>query len=318
MRTTSLICLMVLVSLLGFALGAQAEPARGEIWTDPATGMEFAWVPGGCYQMGQTADETAWLMSRVDQERYDKSFKDELPRHEVCVDGFWMGRLEVTRGQFREFVRASAYRTDVEKEGVAWISNKSTDWKWKKLPGYDWSNPGFDQTDEHPVVLVSWNDAKAYAQWLSSKSGHTFRLPTEAEWEYAARAGETGKWAWGDDEKAACRYANRVDSGHNWNNAFDCDDGYEFTAPVGHYKPNALGLYDVTGNVWEWCEDVYDAEAYATHERNNPVGGGDGKNRVYRGGSWFADIWYGRLADRNRIWAQRAAYNLGMRLVRTP
>lgn len=286
------------------------------VWTDPGTGADYVQIPGGCFQMGQTASETAWLHTRVEDAKYEKSFSDELPAHQVCLDGFWMSRHEVTVGQFRKFVQATGYVTDVEKEGVAWISNKETDWKWQKLPGYDWKRPGFAQTDAHPVVLVSWNDARAYADWVSERTGMPFRLPTEAEWEYAARAGQTGMWSWGDNPGDACRFANRADAGHNWNNAFPCDDGAEYTAPVGNYEPNAFGLYDVNGNVWEWCEDVYDREGYAKHAASNPLSGEGGKNRVYRGGSWFGDMWYGRLADRNRIRPNRGTPNLGFRLIR--
>ncbi len=266
------------------------EPGR-KIWTEPITGMQFVWVPGGCFQMGQTQEEKDYLIKDAGQETYDKYYKDELPRHPVCVDGFWVGRTEVTLGQFRKFVKARRYKTDAEKKGNAWILNKSTGWQWKETAGHNWMDPGFNQTDTHPVVTVSWNDAKAFAGWLSQRSGRTITLPTEAQWEYAARAGTTSMRFWGDNN--ACLYVNAADqtafpgdSGQKWSKRFECNDDYFFTAPVGSFRPNAFGLYDMLGNVWEWCEDVYDKNAYDKHLRNNPVITSGSSRRVDRGGSW--------------------------------
>jgi formylglycine-generating enzyme required for sulfatase activity len=299
---------------------ASERDRRGskEPWKDPDTGMEFVWVPGGCFEMGQTEEEKAYLIREAGEEDYKKYYKDELPRHRVCVDGFWMGKCEVTRGQFRRFVTDTGYRTDAEKQGKAYVFNKETEWKWKELDGYDWKNVGYSQDDAHPAACVSWNDARAFAEWLSGKSGRKMRLPTEAEWEYAARGGTTGMRFWGSDDSDACRYANVADKGHNWSNAFPCDDGYEFTAPAGHYQPNPFGLYDLLGNVWEWCEDRYGSDYYARSPEKNPKGPSGGGLRVLRGGSWFNYPWGVRCAYRLWDLPDSRLSNYGFRLVAVP
>ncbi len=302
------------------SIATQGQPSPGQIWKDSVTGMEFVWVPGGCYQMGQTDTEKAYLIKEAGQETYDKYYKRELPRHKVCVDGFWMGKHEVTRGQFRQFVTADGYRTDADKKGKAWIFNKSTEWKWKEVEGHNWQNTGYDQTDAHPVATVSWNDAKAFAKWLSRRSGQTFGLPTEAQWEYAARAGTTSMRFWGNDDGSACAYANVADKtafpgdpGRKWNTRFECNDGFFFTAPVGSFKPNPYGLYDMLGNVWEWCEDGYDSNAYTRHSTKNPVIT-SGTLRVFRGGGWSYDPGRVRAARRSGVSADSRGASLGFRL----
>lgn len=265
---------------------ATREPLPGETWIEPVTGMEFVWVPGGCFQMGQTDAEKQYLIKEAGEEIYKTYYERELTRHKVCVDGFWMGKCEVTRGQFRAFVRDSGYRTDAEKQGYAWAFNKKTDWKWKQLSGYDWKKVGYNQDDNHPVACVSWNDATAFAQWLSEKSGRKIHLPMEAQWEYAARGGVESMRYWGSDESDFCLYANAADKGHNYSPSFPCDDGYQFTAPVARYKPNPFGLYDMLGNVWEWCADWYGKNYYSHSPKKNPLGPARGSFRVLRGGSW--------------------------------
>lgn len=225
----------------------------GNVWRDRITGMEFVRVPKGCFKMGSPSGEDG---------RYD----DEGPVHEVCVDGFWMGKCEVTNAQYRKY-----------KPG-----HNSKDYEGNSLNG-----------DTQPAVLVSWEDAKAFAQWLSEKSGYEFRLPAEAEWEYACRAGTQTARFWGNDPDDACRYANAADqtAKRKWSGLtiHDCDDGYAVTAPVGSFKPNGFGLYDMLGNTWEWCEDIYDSDAYSKHQRNNPIYTCGGSRRVDRGGSWNYD-----------------------------
>lgn len=286
-------------------------------WRDPKTGMEFVWIPGGCYQMGQTAAERRWLINDGGQKKYDKFYSDEL-RHKVCVDGFWMGRYEVTRGEFRKFVNATGYRTDAERKGDVNIKGPSTNWRWEKRSGYNWSNAGVPQTDRHPASIISWNDAQAFLRWLQRSSIGTFRLPTEAEWEYAARAGTTSKWYWGDDKTQACKYASVSDRGSGWpaDRSFPCSDHYKGTAPVGMFRPNAWGLYDMMGNVWEWCEDIFTATAYSRHSRNNPVNGTGGTSRVRRGGSWLS--WQRGCRSAERSWnaPDHRRNSIGFRVVK--
>ncbi|NWH06575.1 SUMF1/EgtB/PvdO family nonheme iron enzyme [Desulfobacter latus] len=276
------------------------RPSPGDTWTEPVTGMVFVRVREGCFQMGQTQSEKDYLIKEYGQENYDKYYTDEHPRHQVCLDGFWMARKEVTRDQFALFIRETGYRTDADKKGKAWIYNKETDWTWKEKSGHNWKNPGYSQSGTHPAATVSWNDAKAFIKWLSKKSDQTFALPTEAQWEYAARGGITDMRFWGREDKNACTYANIADKGSNWSNAFPCSDGYKFTAPTGSFRSNPFGLYDMLGNLWEWCEDVYDKKAYSKHAGKNPVITSGASSRVLRGGGWGNDPRVVRAA--NRYW----------------
>ncbi len=276
------ILMVALLLACADAHAASTIPSPGDTWTDTATGMEFVWVPGGCFLMGSPSGE---------KDRDD----DEGPVHEVCVDGFWMGKFEVTNEQYRRY-----------KAG-----HDSKDYKGKSL------NSG-----SQPAVFVSWNDATVYAQWLSEKGNGTFRLPTEAEWEYAARAGTTTSRYWGDDPDEACQYANVGDrtAKRIWPDwiGFNCDDGYAVTAPVGSFKPNAFGLYDMMGNVWEWCADVYDPDAYFKHSQKNPFLSGGSEYRVTRGASSYNDE-PRHVRAANRLWGfpGGAGDCLGFRLLRT-
>ncbi len=283
---------------------------KGRAWTDPVIGMEFVFVKGGCFQMGSPSSEK------------DRD-SDEGPLHGVCVDDFYMGKYEVTVGQWREFIRSLSYRTeaerDVKKDGC-W-SLKNGDWGY--YDGIYWDNVGFSQKESQPVACVSYNDVEKFIHWLRKKSGRKYRLPTEAEWEYAARGGTTTARFWGDGERAACRYANVYDQtakrkyDFSWK-SFDCDDGYDATAPVGSFKPNNFGLYDMLGNVWEWTGDWYGGKYYANSPRNNSQGPASGSRRVNRGGGWDYGPAYVRSADRDRgIPWLRYSY-LGFRLVLSP
>jgi len=271
----------------------QTVTARGEkpartlkTWKEPITGMEFVWVPGGCFLMGSPQTEK-------DREA------DEGPVHEVCVDGFWMARTEVTNGQFRKF------RAD----------HNSRDYSGVSLNG-----------DNQPVVYVTWNDANDFAQWLKGQNGgqYKFRLPTEAEWEYASRAGKESSRYWGDDPNKACAYENVADltakRQWGWEESHDCDDGYAAIAPVGTFQANDFGIYDMLGNVWEWCEDIYGVDAYTRHDRMNPsfTDRAAGTGRVVRGGYWHSQPGGARCADRGSGLPEAMNDDLGFRLVREP
>ncbi len=266
--------------------GDSAPHTAPKIWKEPVTGMEFVWIPGGCYLMGSPQNEKG-------------READEGPVHEVCVDGFWMGKTEVTNGEFRKFQP----------------THDSKDYQGYSLNG-----------DDQPAVYVSWKDANALAQWLANKNGgqYKFRLPTEAEWEYACRAGTEGSHYWGDDPSRACSYENVGDqtTGRQWKmeNVHDCEDGYAVVAPVGSFQPNAFGLYDMLGNVWEWCSDVYSADAYSKHDKNNPAfsGGNPGAERVIRGGFWHGGPDKVRCALRGAGLPGGMNDDLGFRLVREP
>ncbi len=260
------------------------EPAAvaGKTWVEPTTGMEFVWIPKGCYQMGSPSSEAG-------------RFDNEHP-HQVCVEGYWLGKYEVTNTQYRQFKP----------------SHDSGNYEGNNLNG-----------DTQPAVQVSWNDAIAFAEWLSSKTGKTFKLPTEAEWEYAARAGTQSARYWGDDDAQLCRHANIADrtfkvafNSSTW--AYDgCDDGYKVSAPVGRFAPNNFGLHDMLGNVWEWTASPWD-EAYAGGEKR-AASPSEGGNRVNRGGSWVGGPRSVRAASRNGLNAPATRVGgLGLRLARIP
>jgi len=294
--------------------GDRGKPAKA--WAEPATGMEFVWVPGGCFEMGQSEKEKEDLIKEAGEEEYKKYYTDELPRHTVCVDGFYMGKYEVTVGQWRAFVEATGYKSEAEKEGWAYGWDKEKG--WVKKEGIYWDRPGFAQADDSPVTCISWNDAVAFAAWLSKKAGKAFRLPTEAQWEYACRGGTATARYWGDSPDDACGYANVADQSakrvfSDWT-IHECDDGYVYTSPVGHYKPNGYGLYDMLGNVWEWCADWYGKDYYGNSPRRNPMGPATGKCRVVRGGSWGVMPRSVRSAVRDWYRPGKRNVNLGFRL----
>ena len=248
--------------------------------------MAFVWVPGGCFEMGSPTDEAG-------------RDPDEGPVHAVCVDGFWMGKTEVTNAQYRQFKTNHVYN----------------------------DHRGFSlNADDQPAVYVSQNDAKVFAKWLSeqNKGRYRFRLPTEAEWEYACRAQTRMARYWGADPDKACEYGNVADltAKREWSywEVNNCDDGYVVTAPVASFKPNAFGLYDMLGNVFEWSEDTYSQDAYRNHQRNNPIFTGGGSYGVIRGGCWYSWPAGVRCAGRSDHPAagHHRDYFLGLRLVRKP
>ena len=300
----------------------KVRPRSGDPWTEPLTGVEFVWITGGCFKMGQTEYERYHIIRKVGRQDYQRYYTDERPAHDVCVNGYWIGKHEVTKAQFRRFVRATGYRTDAEKEGYGMIWRG----KWEKGEGYHWQRPGFEQDERHPVVHVSWNDANAMARWLSRRYSLGFRLPTEAEWEYACRARTATFRYWGNNADDACEYANVHDLLSKKQNGFDwfhhdCYDGYVYTAPVGSFIPNKFGLYDMLGNVWEWCGDRYEKWFYRRAEARsaNPVCADRGPClRVLRGASWSSDPGYARAAFRYKARQDNRLDDVGFRLVCVP
>lgn len=280
---------MIFVSVTMFSCAAvsfsTAEAASA--WRDPLTGMEFVWVPGGCYQMGNSDGE-------CDRHAVHDSC-DERPVHKVCVDGFWMGKYEVTQAEWQRVME---------------------------------NNPSRFKGDRNPVEQASWSEIQEFIRKLNAGGDGRFRLPTEAEWEYAARSGGRNEKfaggndpdlvAWhsgnsgqkknaaGNDQHLVAAYVGGLKSGHS-------------SHPVGTKAPNGLGLYDMSGNVWEWCEDVYDANAYAKHPMNNPIHTAGGPHRVTRGGSWNDNSAFVRAIIRSRVepgFRDQRSF-LGFRLVRT-
>jgi formylglycine-generating enzyme required for sulfatase activity len=251
-------------------------------------------------------------------------FKDEHPQHRVRITKpLYLGTYHVTRGQFRQFVKDSGYKTDAEKGdhpgAFGWDPEKKNfDFNEK----YSWRNAGFEQTDEHPVVNVSWNDAVAFCESLSKKEGKTYRLPTEAEWEYACRAGTSTRYYSGDDPETLAKVGNVADAAAKaqfpvWKYTIKASDGFVFTAPVGKFKPNAFGLFDMHGHPWQWCADWYEAEYYAKSPADDPTGPDTGVVRVLRGGSWLLRPNFARSAARDSDYPDSRCYTTGFRVART-
>jgi formylglycine-generating enzyme required for sulfatase activity len=264
-------------------------PQPGSVFRDVQTNgsacgdcPEMVVIPKGSFTMGSPEAETS-------REKVSAEYAAwERPQHLVTVPSFALAKNAVTRGEFAAFVQATGY----DPKGCYVFK----DGKWGLDQEKSWRNPGFAQTDRHPVVCVSWQDAQRYTSWLNSKvSGGLYRLPSEAEWEYAARAGTTTARFWGDDREQACVYANVSDlTAAEVNNfdkspehTFQCRDGYGQTAPVGSFRSNPFGLNDMLGNVWQWAEDTWhgnyqgaptDGSAWTTGDSNSA--------RVVRGGCW--------------------------------
>jgi formylglycine-generating enzyme required for sulfatase activity len=252
------------------------------------TGLAMVRITGGCFEMGSPAKETG-------------REPDEM-QHRVCVSDFELAPTELTVGEFKRFATATGYQTDAEKNAVFKGCYAMTkDGKWEPQAGLSWRKPGYKQGDDYPVACVSWNDATAYIQWLSQQTGQSYRLPTEAEWEYAARAGTVTARHWGDSPKQACQYANVADrakspTGLVWTEKHECSDGYWYPAPVRQFRPNPWGLYDMMGNIWEWTCSAYDKD-YGGAEKectNNTTGG----PLAVRGGGWYFEPAWVRSANR--------------------
>jgi len=208
---------------------------------------------------------------------------DETPIHDVTVKSFWMDAYEVSVTEFRRFVEATNYQTEAEKFGWSGVFDLEHG-RWERVAGATWQHPeGPHSTakDNEPVCQVSWKDALAYARWAGK------RLPTEAEWEYAARGGLKAKlYTWGDelrpDGKVLANWWQGTFPDHNTG-----EDGYVGRAAVGKFPANGFGLYDMVGNVWEWCADWYQEDFYSLSPASDPLGPREGQERVIRGGSWM-------------------------------
>jgi formylglycine-generating enzyme required for sulfatase activity len=289
-------------------------PVAGRIIKDCADCPEMMVIPAGSFMMGSP-----------DIEEGRQPDGREGPVHEVRIGySFSLGKHELTRGEFSHFATASGYKTEAERsKGCAAWEGKAFAYDASK----NWRAPGFAQTDSHPVVCVSWNDAQAYLAWLNQKApGKGFRLPSEAEWEYAARAGQGTRYPWGDDLSYSriCDFANGMDATSKAQvpgltiRSASCSDGHAYTAPVGSFKANAVGLYDMHGNAWEWVQDVWH-ENYrgAPSDGSAWLSGGEQAGRVLRGGAWLYNPGDLRSAYRG-FYAPNVRINLtGMRIART-
>ena len=266
---------------------------------------EMVYVEGGSFMMGSNDGEN-----------------DEKPVHQVTLDGFYVGKYEVTVDQFQQFVSATGYRTDAEKGGGArvWTGDIWTGIKWEQKKDANWRNPYFQQTDNSPVTCVSWNDAVTFCNWKSDWEGLTrayringsdvtcnfeangYRLPTEAEWEYAARGGSRSQ-------------GYKYSGGNNLDEVGWYRDNSNIAQSVGLKKPNELGCYDMSGSVWEWCWDWFGKySAVSTTDLHGP---NSGKDRVSRGGGWYGAALGARVANRNSCDRSYSNCTIGFRLCRT-
>lgn len=316
--------IVVAVLLAGLEMGAPASAAaaRSEApaaFRDCANCPEMMPIKPGSFTMGATLEE---------EERFGASRTIRgrgLPLRKVTfAKGFAMGRYPVTVGQFRSFVEETGYQAS--ESCVTQFQNDGHT-IYEEARGYSWRAPGFAQDDNHPVVCVNAEDAEAYASWLSRKTGHRYSLPNEAQYEYAMRAGTTTSFFWGDQRDAtACEYSNQPDldqakamagnvpTGPEYR--FQCHDGYAYTSPVGTYKPNPWGLYDMFGNIWEWTADCWNDDY-----KGAPVDGstwmtGDCDGRSTRGGSFGNAVYSTYAGVRATRHVSYVGHSWGFRVVR--
>lgn len=267
---------------------------------------EMLAIQGGCFNMGSPSNEAG----REPDER----------QHRVCVDDFMLAKFEVQVSDFERFVQDTQYRTDAER-GVGgqygcWTfdaENATAAWQYQAWA--QWRKPTQQPPNrpKAPVACVSWNDTRAYIAWLNQQTGRGFRLPTEAEWEYAARAGTRSSRYWGNGiDQDACRNASVADEGHGWADGFPCDDQHEWVAPTGQFGANPFGLHDMLGNLWEWTCSVYDAD-FSGSEKVCALPTSDAA-RVMRGGAWNSGPSAVRSAYRNRNFPEARYSFVGFRL----
>jgi formylglycine-generating enzyme len=281
-----------------------AKRLKSEVVETNSIGMKLTLIPPGEFTMGSPETE---LDVRG---KHSAGEKQHLVR---ITEPFYLGTYPVTYGDFLTFCHAAEYKTEAETDGKGAYGTDSKD-NWSQKPKFTFQNWGRMQTNDHPVVNVTWNDAQAFCKWLSKKEGKTYRMPTEAEWEYACRAGTTTPFSFGNSLNG--RQAN-------------CDGDFPYgmeekgpdvdnTTPVGKYAANAFGLYDMHGNAQQWCQDRYDKDYYSNSPTDDPQGPTNGADRVIRGGGWKARPVLCRSAS--RYWfAPEYRYDfLGFRVVRVP
>ncbi len=289
MRTVVLSFFLAGLTLLALtpALSSAQEP-----FVDPVLGMRFIPAPGGCFELGDT---------------FGHGQTDERPTRDVCLSDFYIADREVTVAMFQQFMADMGYRTDPEKKGYCYT--RVGEGRMAQSLGLSWSRPGFLQDLEHPVVCVTPADTEAFADWLSEKTGRTFRLPTEAEWEFACRAG--GR------QLEYGTYTGEIDPHLAHYQVPGAGVPRPRTAVAGSLPANPQGLHDMSGNVYEWVQDSYDANAYGNLPGRDPVRlPGEGGDRVKRGGSFALGASQQRCANRGSN--PFAANDIGFRLVMEP
>jgi len=281
---------MVKATALGISAAFLLLPlnAFSADFVDPVTSMDFVLVKAGEYKRG-------------DQSGLGR--KNERPPHSVRVADFFIGKYEVTVEQFTVFVNDTGHLTAPEKRG--WVMDiDAAMGTFTRREGISWKNPGFEQNGKHPVVWVDWHDAATFAAWLSTKSGEAYSLPTEAQWEYAAKASGSNRWAGTSKTEELPGFAWYRENSDN------------VTHEVGLLDHNGFGIHDLSGNVWEWCLDGYYEYRNAPHSMQDPVVT-KGDTRIIRGGSWRVDAPLVTTTYRNGYKPTYSHSSMGFRLVRT-
>ncbi|WP_336952861.1 formylglycine-generating enzyme family protein [Sphingobium aromaticivastans] len=303
------------------AASASATPAAGERFSDCRDCPDMVVVPAGSATLGSTADERAAAgIVPIFGDR-------EGPTYRVTfAKPYAIGRTEVTRAQFRAFVEATKRPDPATGCGVHEPKGDT----WGPQPGYSWHEPGFDQDDTHPAVCIGYDDAVAYTRWLSAKSGKSYRLPSDAEWEYAARGGTSSAWYWGNAPEQGCSVANLLSVGTVAKLGFPksladrliCSSPRSFTVPVASYPANPFGLYDMLGNAFEWsadCNSKDNSDGHADGTARTAGNAGVDCTRHYlKGGAFHTPFWLTRAAIRGApVPADLRMFTMGFRVARS-
>jgi len=283
--------------------------------------MNFKLIPAGEFMMGNEADMAGLLESFPGSPQ--AWFADAQRRHQVTLTKpFYLASHEVTVGQFRKFVEDQEYLTEAESDGKGGFGVNLNTGQLKADPKFTWRSPGFTQSDSHPVINVSWNDAQKFLSWLSRQDGRQYTLPTEAQWEYACRAGSQAAFSFGNETRDLLAAGNVADGTAQLQISgwipVGGEDGHLFTSTVGRFKPNRFGLFDMHGNVWEWCSDWYDPNYYSQSPSRDPTGPTQGSFRVVRGGSWYHFAGVSRSAARSNSAPSFRSPFLGFRVAVSP
>lgn len=293
--------LTIFIFFISSTVFAQEAKENESVIKDCSFCPEMVVIPSGSFTMG--------FHGGVSKERY------EGPVRNINIDyAFALGKTEITNSQYQKFIEDTDY---ISGTGCAIWDGKT----FFHTDGKDWRDPGYGREilPEEPVVCVTWNDVKAYTNWLAKKTGKSYRLPSEAEWEYASRAGSSAKYTWGDDPNGGCEEANIYDlSASNPNRPWTpvtCDDGFASVASVASLKPNNFGLYDMTGNVWEWVQDCYFMPVPYFPRDGSPV---ESKTqcdrRAVKGGGWSSPLTWQIPTFRGRDPLDRISHLFGFRV----
>lgn len=260
--------------------------------------LSFAHIPSGSFMMGDKDGQ-----------------KDERPRHQVSIAAFYLQTTELPKSLYAQFIKSNPSLNT--SQGCMIF-----DGEWRHSASANWENPGYNQDSDHPAVCTSWNDAQAFLRWANDNAhpqGIQFRLPSEAEWEYASRAGSEERYHWGSNGDGLCTHANASDKRTLQRfpsfKSNTCDDGFLETAPVGQFTPNSFGLYDMYGNAWEWVEDCWNNSYHGAPNDGSARQTGDCTRRIFRGGAWGDNPHFARSGLRNRSNANIGKDDVGFRLV---